>query len=367
MELTQSEIFRLKKLLKQLARYRGRHTELVTVYIPAGYDLNKIINHLFQEQGTATNIKSASTRKNVIDALVRMQEHLKQFKKTPENGLAVFSGNISEKEGASDVEVWSIIPPSPLNQRIYRCDKTFVLEPIQNMLISDECYGLVVLDRRDAMLGILKGKAIIPLAKTHSEVPGKHKTGGQSAQRFERLREGATLAHFKKIAQMMIDEFLFLKGLKGILVGGPGITVTSFLNKAGLNQDLLNKIIGKFDLSYTGRFGLDELVDKAEDVLAKEELMQEKKYMQQFFQRLLKKPDMVTYGKQHCEKALEQNAVDVLLISASTDEDTIEKLDEDCKNFGTTLFIVSTESREGVQLKDMGGFACLLRYPVSLD
>ena len=81
MELTEKQKFQLKKLIKELGRYRGRHTELVSVYIPQGYDLNKIINHLNQEKGTATNIKSSSTKKNVIDALERMIQHLKLFKK----------------------------------------------------------------------------------------------------------------------------------------------------------------------------------------------------------------------------------------------------------------------------------------------
>ena len=127
MALTTKQKHELKKFIKQLSKYRGRHTELVSVYIPAGYDMNKIINHLSQEQGTATNIKSTSTRKNVIDALERMIQHLKIFKKTPEHGLAAFSGNVAEREGQSDVQVWSIEPPVPLKIRIYRCDKEFVM------------------------------------------------------------------------------------------------------------------------------------------------------------------------------------------------------------------------------------------------
>ena len=51
----------LRKFVEQLAGYRGRHTELVTVYIPAGYELFKIINHLKEEQGTASNIKDKRT------------------------------------------------------------------------------------------------------------------------------------------------------------------------------------------------------------------------------------------------------------------------------------------------------------------
>ena len=108
MSLTEAQRFHLKKFIKELEKFRGRHTELVSVYIPQDYDLNKIINHLSQEQGTASNIKSSATRKNVTDALERMIQHLKLFKRTPPNGLVVFSGNVAEREGQQDFKVWSI-------------------------------------------------------------------------------------------------------------------------------------------------------------------------------------------------------------------------------------------------------------------
>ncbi|MBU4283910.1 MAG: helix-turn-helix domain-containing protein [Nanoarchaeota archaeon] len=179
MALTEKQRYELKKFIKKLEVFRRPHTELITVYMPAGYDLNKIINHLKQEQGTATNIKSASTRKNVTDGLERMVQHLRLFKKTPEHGLAVFSGNVAEREGQIDLEVWSIEPPVPLNTRIYRCDKQFVLDLLRDMLDTKEVYGLVVMDRRDANIALLKGKTIVPLVKTHSQVPGKQRAGGQ--------------------------------------------------------------------------------------------------------------------------------------------------------------------------------------------
>jgi len=179
MSITESQRFHLKKSIKELEGYRGRHTELVSVYVPQDYDLNKIVNHLAQEQGTAANIKSSATRKNVTDALERMIQHLRLFKKTPPNGLVVFSGNVAEREGTQDFRVWSIEPPIPLKTRIYRCDKEFVLDILRDMLDIKEVYGLVVMDRRDANIALLKGKTIIPLVKTHSEVPGKFKAGGQ--------------------------------------------------------------------------------------------------------------------------------------------------------------------------------------------
>ncbi|MCH8328982.1 MAG: helix-turn-helix domain-containing protein [Nanoarchaeota archaeon] len=179
MQITEKQKYQLKKFIKELEKHKGRHTELVSVYIPQGYDIIKVINHLDQEKGTATNIKSAATRKNVIDSLERMTQHLRLYKRTPENGLAVFSGNVAEREGQQDFEVWSIEPPLPLKTRIYRCDKEFVLGLLRDMLEIKEVYGLVIVDRRDADIAYLKGKTIIPLLKTHSEVPGKTRAGGQ--------------------------------------------------------------------------------------------------------------------------------------------------------------------------------------------
>ncbi|HLC67212.1 MAG TPA: peptide chain release factor aRF-1, partial [Candidatus Nanoarchaeia archaeon] len=315
MAITAAERFHLKKLIKELERYRGRHTELVTVYVPAGYELSKITNHLAQEQGTASNIKSTATRKNVTDALERMLQHLRLFKNTPKNGLAVFSGNVAEREGQSDVRVWSIEPPLPMNQRLYRCDKEFVLEPLREMIEDKTIYGLVVVDRRDAMIALLRGKSIVPLQKTHSEVPGKFRAGGQSSVRFARQRELAIKHHYKKVAEYLKEQFLSLEGLKGIIVGGPGPSKYDFVDSGYITGEVKRKIIGIKDLSYTEEFGLQELLDKSQDLLASEEVADEKKIMGQFFELLAKKPGMVSYGKNVVKQHLESSLVDTLLLS----------------------------------------------------
>src|SRR3989338_7242249 len=103
--ITKSTKYRLKKLVEMLDGIKGRHTELVTVYVPAGYSLNEINTQLSQEQGTAENIKSKPVRKNVTTALDKIIRHLQLYKKTPENGLALFCGNISEKEGEDVTEL----------------------------------------------------------------------------------------------------------------------------------------------------------------------------------------------------------------------------------------------------------------------
>jgi peptide chain release factor subunit 1 len=362
MEITAKQRYDLTKFVKELEKFRGRHTELVSVYIPADYDLNKIINHLSQEQGTASNIKSAVTRNNVINALERMIQHLRLFKRTPPNGLAVFSGNVAEREGFQDYKVWSVEPPLPLNTRIYRCDKDFVLDLLREMLEIREGYGLVVMDRREGDIGWLRGKTIVPLASAKSNVPGKTKAGGQSAARFMRLREDAAKDFYKKLAEMMKKEFLDNPDIKGIIVGGPGPTKYEFVDSGYITNEVRKKIIAIKDLSYTGDFGLQELLDRSQDVLASEEVTEEKKIMARFFELLATKQGMVAYGLKEVRSALEMGAVDTLLISEKLEENVIDELEKQAEQMGTEIRFISTETREGVQLRDIGRIAAILRY-----
>src|SRR3989344_1862098 len=313
MGLTSFQKFHLRKSIKELGEHRARHTELVSVYVPKDYDINKIINHLQQEQGTATNIKSAQTRNNVIDALERMIKHLKLFKSTPPNGFAVFSGNVSEREGASDVQVYSIEPPIPIRTRIYRCDKNFQLDILREMMEAKEAYGLIVLDARDASIAVLKGKTIVPMMKTHSHVPGKMKACGQSAHRFQQNRELAVKAHYKKVADYVKEQFLMYEGRKRIIIGGPGQTKYEFVDGNYLTGDLKKKVIGVKDLSYTEEAGLQELVDRSQDLLAEEEIAGEKKIVTRFLEILATHPGKVAYGITEVKRVLNLGAVDVLL------------------------------------------------------
>lgn len=167
----------LREKVVELESHKGRHTELISVYIPADYDVNSVQRQLEAEKSTAKNIKSTTTRNDVLDALDKIIRHLKTLKKTPENGLALFSGNISKVEGQTDLQMWIIEPPQSLKTRLYRCDKEFVLEPLKTMLEVSEIFGLLVMDRKEATIGMLEGKRIEVLQKMTSGVPSKIRAG----------------------------------------------------------------------------------------------------------------------------------------------------------------------------------------------
>ena len=190
----------LEEILPELESHKGKHTELISVYIAAGYDANTVQKQLEAEKSTAKNIKSTTTRNNVIDALEKIIRYLKNLR-TPENGIALFCGNISPIEGQSDLQLWEIEPPMPLKTRLYRCDKEFVLEPLKEMLEVEEVFGLLVMDRKEATIGLLEGKRISVLQKMTSGVPSKVRAGGQSSQRFHRITEGLTKDFYNRISE----------------------------------------------------------------------------------------------------------------------------------------------------------------------
>src|ERR1044071_4070183 len=205
--------YRLKKMLNELSGISGHGTELVTVYIPPRRPIFEVICQLRNEAGTASNIKSDLTRTHVQDALSRTVEHLKLFKETPENGIAIFCGAIPNNKGIGNerIELYPVLPPKPIQINLYRCDDHFWTDHIKDMMRDEKVIGLLAIDSQEAGLGILTGDRWEVIDTLTSGVAGKHRQGGQSARRFERLRENELNEYFHRIAEhaqkIFIDEY----------------------------------------------------------------------------------------------------------------------------------------------------------------
>ena len=354
----------LAEIIAVLKSHKGRHTELITVYIASGYDVNAVQRQLEAEKSTAKNIKSASTRKNVCDALDKIVRQLKDYRMTPPNGVAIFCGNISQDEGICDLQLWEVEPPQPIKIRLYRCDKEFVVDPLEGMMEANEIYGLIVMDRKEATIGMLIGKRIEVIQKMTSGVPSKVKAGGQSSQRFHRITEGLTKDFYKRIAEQAKASFYENKKLKGILVGGPIPTKDEFLEGGYLPTPLQVKVIGARDLGNTDESGLKDLVELSQDVLAEQEIIKEKKILEKFFTSLGEQPDLTRYKMDEVLKALEYGAVDLVLVSKDMDKKVIDQLKALCDNISAQLEIISLETTEGEQFKNLSGVGAILRFRI---
>jgi peptide chain release factor subunit 1 len=410
---TSLELFRLRKTLTTLASKEGRATELITLYVPPGKQISDAINMLRDEYGTASNIKSTTTRKNVQEAIVKVQQRLKLFKEPPENGLVIFCGAIPQNGAGSErMETYVIVPPEPIRIYLYRCDSRFHTEHLQEFLREKETFGILLIDTSEATIATLQGKRMEIVRELTSGVPGKTRAGGQSARRYERLRDMRLQEYFTRVGKHANEIFLPIETLKGLIIAGPGPTKYDFEKGEYLNYMLKNKIIDTIDTAYVEEQGVKEVVGKAPEIMRKVRYIEEKQIMQQFLYEVGHDTGMITYGEAEVRKALEAGAVRTLLLSETVDllrvtvkcsacgyqeqhtiksqeftsfeqslvgkpcpkcqapslaivdkQDIIDDLAQIAEYANTDVEIISGETEEGQMLKNaFGGIAAILRF-----
>lgn len=404
-----SEILLLKKKLKEIKSYKGDGTQLISLYVPPNADRSSVTKQLTDEISQSSNIKSQQTRKNVQSALRRIINYLRQIDfRLPKTGLVLFSGNISENPAKNDIVLLAVTPPKVLTTKLYRCDSEFHIQPLEEMAQTDEVYGLITIDKREATVAILTGKAYQIIIHETSGVPGKARAGGQSAARFERLREKAAEDFFKRVGERMNLSMVEIPKLKGIIVGGPGLTKNEFLEDSELDYRLKNLIMGTVDTSYTDEYGIKEMLDKSVEILKDASIVKERQLVNKFIEKISTN-SLATYGYNEVIDAIKQGKAETVLVSEKLewhiymyycascnnkdykiikDKNKLENTHSNCSfckekideeeteikdiyeyffeislNFGTKVVLVSVDTPEGNQFYiTFGGLGALLRY-----
>ncbi len=413
-EMTQRQKYDLKREIEELKQCKGRHTELISLYVPPTKQIFDVVSYLKNELSQSQNIKSKTTKKNVLSAIESILSRLKNFKRPPENGVIFFVGHKSIGSDQTEMVAYVVEPLTPITTFLYRCDSLFYLEILEGMLIEKDIYGLLLIDRRECTIGILRGNRVDMLKYMTSQVPGKHGRGGQSQRRFERLTEIAAHEWFVKCGEKASEIFLAEENIKGIFAGGPGPTKHYFIDENYLHYQIQDKIVDLFDTGYTDEFGLKELVAAASATMSDLKISKEKKVMKRFLMEVTKSEgSLALYGEQQIRKALEMGVVDTLLLSEklrkyriklkcpscnyfeelTIDEDALEKfnppicnkcetsasmeieekidlideLSDLAEKTGCSVSLISQDSEEGDSLYSaFSGIAGISRYSIDL-
>ncbi|HJL97890.1 MAG TPA: peptide chain release factor aRF-1 [Candidatus Poseidoniaceae archaeon] len=337
---------RLKIALEDLREMKGFGTELVTIIIPPDRQVSDARSLLQNEHGQAANIKSKGTRKNVQGAIESALSTLSKYKNAGENGIALFVGSIiigNNKNKMVNIVVEE--PPQALISFRYRCDSVFELTQLEDMLVDKKSYGLFVIDRSEAAFGIASGKRIHVQEHLVSNIMGKHRQGGQSAQRFERLIEEAAHNFFKRATEHACSYWLpNLENIQAIIVGGPGATKDFVVKNDYFHHEIAKKIAKTtFDVGYSNDSGVRELVENAGAMMGEIELDAERQVMNAFLSELVKPAPKATYGEKMIREALEQGAVGRLLISEGLRKNSVTLECGSC-NHGWTASVGRMES-----------------------
>ena len=404
--------FKLKRTLDYLASKAGRGTELISLYVPPDRQIHEVMTNLREEAGTATNIKSRVTRKNVLEAIEKTMQRLKLFKRPPPNGLVIFCGAIpKEGPGTERVETYVLEPPQPIRTYLYRCDSKFHVEILYDILREKDTFGIVLVDGNEAIIATIQGQQSKIEKWLTSGIASKHRAGGQSARRFERGREIAVNEYYKRIGGHVNKIFMPIPTLRGVIVAGPGPSKYDFEEGDYLHYELKKKVVATVDASYVSENGIEDVLDKTPEILQGVRYLEERQLVQKFLYELGHDTGLAAYGEREIRDYLEKDLVNVLLLSEKLDtlhvtlrcatcnhvedklmlphefaqlqsnpsasmcnncknstlqiekRDLLDELIEIAENHRTNVEIISGGTEEGQELlKGFGGMAAILKY-----
>jgi peptide chain release factor subunit 1 len=408
----QIEIFKVKKLIKNLQAARGNGTSMISLIIPPGDQISRVNKMLSDEYGTASNIKSRVNRLSVLGAITSTQQRLKLYNKCPKNGLVIYCGTVITDEGKEKRVNIDFEPFKPINTSLYLCDNKFHTEDLNELLIDDEAFGFIVMDGNGCLYGTVQGSNKEILHKFSVDLPKKHGRGGQSALRFARLRLEKRHNYVRKVAELATQLFVpdgQKPNVQGIVLAGSA-DFKAELMRSDLFDGRLSKIVLKMvDVSYGGENGFNQAIELSADTLGSVKLMKEKKLLQSFMDEISQDTGKYCFMVDDTLKALELGAAEDLIVwenlevtryvlrNSSTSEETtlhltkeqeanesffhdqetgaelevvekesfVEWMAENYKQYGCNLEFVTDRSSEGTQfVKGFGGIGAILRWKV---
>jgi len=408
----QIEIFKVKKLIKNLEAAKGNGTSMISLIIPPGTQVSQVNKMLSDEYGTASNIKSRVNRLSVLGAITSTQQRLKLYNRCPKNGLVMYCGTVMTDEGKEKKVNIDFEPFKPINTSLYLCDNKFHTEDLNELLMDDEAFGFIVMDGNGSLYGTVQGSAKEVLHKFSVDLPKKHGRGGQSALRFARLRLEKRHNYVRKVAEMATQLFVpdgqrpNIQGL--VLAGSAGFKAE--LMRSDLFDLRLSKIVVKMvDVSYGGENGFNQAIEYSAETLGSVKLMKEKKLLQKYMDEISQDTGKYCFMVEDTLKALELGAVEHLIVwenleinryvlrnTATSDErivylnpdqekndsffhdpetgvelevsekeSMVEWLANHFKDYGCKLEYVTDRSGEGAQfVQGFGGIGGILRWKV---
>ncbi|RYX82441.1 hypothetical protein EON73_04300, partial [bacterium] len=142
---------------------------------------------------------------------------------------------------STDCHIFS--PPNPIIKFYYRCDRKFHLDDLIYLYETCDEYAIVLISGKKTMLYSYSNNNTKILKEITTSLPNQHKKGGQSAQRFERIRDEKIGWYIKQILELM-TRYYVTNGIfkyNGLIIAGP-----SQLKDAIKDNDLYLKYFSKY-------------------------------------------------------------------------------------------------------------------------
>jgi peptide chain release factor subunit 1 len=398
------EKWKTKKLIKTLNLARGNGTSMVSLIVPPGDQISRVSKMLTDEAATASNIKSRVNRNSVLQAISSAQQRLKLYDRLPPNGLVMYCGMVATETGKEKQLAIDFEPYKPINTSMYICDGYFHTKPLDCLLESNSSFGFVIMDGSCTLFGRVSGNNRVILQQIREDLPKKHNKGGQSAQRFGRIRVEKRHNYVRKVAEIATQQFITddVPNVTGLVLAGLAEFKNDLLKSDLFDPRLQKIVVAIVDIAYGGEKGFNQAIDLASESLLNVRYVAEKKILSKFFTEIDRDTGKFCYGIRDIAYAIEQNAIDTLILyedlemnrltlknretgevsflfasggqrNIGADFEVIEETSatdyfaENYNSLGFSVEFVTDKSEEGSQFcRGFGGIGAILRYKMDV-
>lgn len=188
-------------------------------------------------------------------------------------------------------------------------DSSPFLLPLARLRKDYEDYGLLLIDSQEYRLFLVRSRVAVEKEKRSIDLMNKHKKGGWSQMRFNRLRRGAIKSFLTEAVEDL--DSLDIQEIKGLVVAGPGEAKGQLVEM--LPASWKSKVLGVLDISMQTPSG--DLVKLGNEVAIGEQ-SREKELAEKLKDAVLKgRP--AAYGLAEVGEALKQGRANHLILSNS--------------------------------------------------
>ncbi len=187
-------------------------------------------------------------------------------------------------------------------------DSSPFLLPIAKLRREYHDYCLLLIDSREAEIFIVRSDLVEKKSELSTDLMNKHKKGGMSQMRFNRLRRGAIKSFLSEVIEDL-REIEKTPGIKGLVVAGPGEAKDQIMEM--LPQSLKAMIIGEADVSMGVQ--VKDLARAGDDIAARKETSREKEASERLKDAILKGLP-AAYGPEEVRSALKEGRVNLLML-----------------------------------------------------
>lgn len=159
-------------------------------------------------------------------------------------GPAVTSSDTGIVGLQAGAEALVILPPFPIREN--RLTFLWDISPLLALLEADYTVGVVLLRLGRYSVAIYQGGRLASSKTDARYVKGRHRAGGSSQRRFERIREGQIRQIYDKTCDVVQDQFgPYARKLDYILLGGERLTLIGFLKACPYLAQFQSIILGR--------------------------------------------------------------------------------------------------------------------------